>query len=407
MAAGCPPIGVWGRLGALTGLGGGAADRCGTGNIRVGDSGVFGCSREGYNRGAYPYPFGVHQEAVNPYESYPGIGPTGEYINLGDVCCGPHWYDVMVQAVFLQRERDDSVGLVSEGPRGLGAPNLVLSTGDLDTGLNTGLRVAGRLQMNAVDSIEAVYLGGIDWSDTQTVISNFNDLYSVYSDFGVDPLGGFEDTDQAFRDTASISSDLDSVELNCRREWTGPHHRVSGALLFGGRYVRFRDRFLFTTEVTQHLDDITDPDNPVLFGPGSSRYDVAAKNNMLGVQTGGELTVCVFPGFVVGTEGKLGVLGNRTNQQAFFDATTGMVAFNESRSATIATYVTELQAFFLWQFHPLAKLRGGYEALFFSDLATGPANFNPQNVFMVRNPNLVDNQDQLLRGFNVGLELGW
>jgi hypothetical protein len=313
----------------------------------------------------------------------------------------------MVEAVFLQREGDSNVGLVSEGPRGMGAPNLVLSTGDLDTGLNTGLRVAGRLQMNAVDSIEAVYLGGVDWSDTQTVISNFNDLYSVYSDFGVDPPGGFEDTDQAIRDSASLNSDLDSIEINCRRDWTGKHYRTSGALLLGCRSVRFRDQFRFSTLVMEHEDDVTDPDDPVMFGPGASLYDVSAQNNMLGVQTGGELTFCLFPGFTLGAEGKLGVFGNSTSQQTSFTATTGPTAFNESRSATIASYGTEVQAFFLWQFHPLAKLRGGYEALFFDGLATGPDNFNPQNVFAPRNPALVDDADLLLRGFNVGLELGW
>ncbi len=331
----------------------------------------------------------------------------GEYVNLGDVCCGPHWYDVMVEAVFLQRDRDSNVNLSSEGPRGLGQPNVVLSTSALDTGLNTGLRAAGRLQMNAVDSIEAVYLGGIDWSDTQTVLSNNNDLYSVYSDFGVDPLGGFEDTDQAARHSATLNSDLDSLEINCRRDWIGKHYKTSGALLLGCRYVHLRDRFQFATLVNQHIDAVTDPNNPVLFGPGASLYNVLAQNNMLGVQLGGELVFCVFPGLTVGTEGKIGVFGNRANQQTNFNATTGMVDLTESRSATIATYGSELQAFFLWQFHPLAKVRGGYEALFLSNLATGPSNFNPQDVFTARLPMLATGDDLLFHGFHVGLELGW
>lgn len=420
LAAGCPPVGFLGRLGAITGLGAsagcGASGGCGPGGAggglggagcRIGDNGVYGCSRNGYNRGAYPKPFGPYQEPVNPYESYPGIGPMGDYINLGDVCCGPHWYDVMVEAVFLQRDGDANVGLSSEGPRGLGQPNLVLSTSDLDTGLNTGLRVAGRLQMNAVDSIEAVYLGGVDWSDTQTRISNFNDLYSVYSDFGVDPLGGFEDTDQATLHSVSLNSDLDSIEINCRRDWIGRHHRTSGALLMGCRYMRFRDRFRFATVVEEHIDAITNPMDPTIFGPGSSLYDVTALNNMLGVQGGGELVVCVFPGFTIGTEGKLGILGNNTGQNTSFRATTGLVDFTESRSITIATYYSDVQAFFLWQFHPLAKLRGGYEALYLNHVATGATNFNPQDVFGTRLPILRADEELLFHGFHVGLELGW
>ncbi len=390
MASGCRPVGLLSRLGSMRGLRNGAS-----------------CGVNGYHPGAYPQPFGAGQEVVNPYESHPGIGAMGEFINMGDVCCGPHWYDVMVQAVFLQRDSDTNVGLTSEGPRGFGQPNIILSTSDLDTGLNTAMRVAGRLQLSAVNSFELVYLGGVDWSDSRTVFSQFNDLYSVYSDFGVNPLGGFEDTDQAARHSATFSSDLDSFEVNYRSEWVSENYRSSGAVLFGGRYIRLRDRFLFSTQVEQHLDDVTDPDNPVLFGPGASAYDVAARNDMLGLHAGGELTRCLFPGFTMGVEAKLGVYGNSTDQATSFNATTGLVQFNESRTATSVSYSTDAQLFFLWQIHPMAKLRGGYELLFLDGVATGPGNFNPVDVFVPRNPILNADEELLIHGFNLGVEFGW
>ena len=152
LAAGCRPVGMLGKLGSFTGLG-------------------PGCGHKGYHPGAFTPGVGL----ANPYDQYPGFGAANEFLNYGDVCCGPHWYDIMVQAVFIQREGDTNVGLTSEGPRGSRTTKYRALHRRSRPGSEYGVRVAGRLQTSAATSIEAVYLGGLDWDDAQRVVSNSND----------------------------------------------------------------------------------------------------------------------------------------------------------------------------------------------------------------------------------------
>ena len=381
LAAGCRPVGMLGKLGTFTGLG-------------------PGCGHKGYHPGAFSPGVGL----ANPYDQYPGFGAANEFLNYGDVCCGPHWYDIMVQAVFIQRQGDTNVGLTSEGPRGAGQPNIVLSTDDLDLDLNTAIRVAGRLQTSAATSIEAVYLGGLDWDDAQRVVSNSNDLYSVYSNFGDDPLGGFEDTDQAAEQTAALNSDFDSVEVNFRKGWMLRNQKTSGSWLIGARYMRLRDDFQYNTTVLLHDDPIF-TGGP--FGPGASQTNVRTENDILGVQIGADLVQCILPGFLIGGEAKAGAYGNSASQDSQFAATQLAGPLIEGASKTEFSYGADAQAFVLWQFHPLLKARGGYEIIYLGNVATGYGNFNAQSPFGLRNAVLNDTDELILHGFHVALEFGW
>ncbi len=363
---------------------------------------------EGYNVNAYAGGLGPEYLA-NPYGQHPGFGPNNEFMNQGDVCCGPHWYDVMVQGVFLARTKDADRGLMSVGPRGLGQPNLVLSTGDLGTDLDFGMRVHGRIQLNAVQSLEVAYLGGIDFNDTQRAVSQFDDLYSIYSDFGVNPLGGFEDTDQAIEATATIHSELDSGGINLRKDWVSKNNKSSGSLLFGARYIGISDTFRFSTNVRDHIDDVTAPASPIDFGPGSSVYTTETSNDLYGLQIGLEFVRCIVPGLTIGVDSKAGAYANDASQSTGVSATSGSFNVSEYVSDTDFAYSADAQAFILWQIHPLAKLRGGYEVLFVDRVATGYTNFRPEDVFTAvpRNPGLDQSDNLLFHGFHFGLELGW
>ena len=127
-------------------------------------------------------------------------------------------------------------------------------------------------------------------------------LFSVYSDFGTTPAGGFPTTDQALFHSIAYSSDLDSVEINWRDSWIRPNYRLSGSRLIGFRYVKLDEAFQFFTQV--------DP----MRGVTESDYQVRTDNDLLGAQIGGEFTMCLLPSVIIGGEVKAGLFGNRAGQ---------------------------------------------------------------------------------------------
>lgn len=395
----------------------------GTGKLRPGKvrAGMFGWlppkltgqAMEGYHplANAYPYPYGP--QPANPYEGYPGVAPGGGYINEGGTCCGPHWYDFMVEGVGLVRNGGINVNLTSDGIADPpDQPDVVLSTDDADfNSFQGGYRASGRFQMNAVMAVEATYLGGLDWSSSAAVTSNNNGLFSVFSNFGNNPNGGFEDTDQATLHSVTRTSDLQSVDALVRRMWVSPSQKHSGSWTFGVRYYQINETLLHNTIVDAHVSTV--PGDPIPVRPdGFLNYDLDVQNDLVGPELGIEGAHCLTPGITLLGEARGGIYGNRASQTTVANSTTIQNLFGqpvvEEASDTEVAYGGSARATLLWQFHPLAKLRGGYEVLYLDGVATGPANFNTQPFELPTRSVLLQQRDQVLyHGFNVGFELGW
>jgi len=371
------------------------------------------CGRDGYPAAAAAYPGMLGPSSV----ANPWAGGGSGYTNLGGTCCGPHMWDFMAQAVFLRRDFNagDSLGIMSDGIAGLAPPNIVQSTTSGDFNFEPGFRVGGRFQMSAVHSVEAIYLGGLDWDDRDVVTTPFHDLYSVFSDFGNLPFGGFEDSDQASISTLDYDSELDSVELNYRRAWMLPDQRTTGSFLCGLRYVRIDESLNHLINVLPHFDDINMVDRFTEF----TEYNIAATNDLIGFQIGAELVTCLSPGIQVGGEVKGGIFGNGASQDSVLNSTTLMPnPIIEGESDTGFAFMTDANAFALWQIHPLWTLRAGYEVMLFSNVATASSNYNGNSPFLngpnsfpipmpLRVPDLDDHDTAVYHGFHVGVEFGW
>ncbi len=370
---------------------------------------------------------GMHQ-ARGAAPPPPGYGPAGYghaspgdvsaqggggYQNFGGTCCGPHWYDFFAEAVVLRRENGFNQVLMTQGIRGLAPPSAIaaLQTDDLDFGYKPGFRVGGRFQTSAVGSIEAIYLGGIHWDDQAFATSNNNDLYSAFSDFGNDPFGGYEDSDQAAFSSVIYDSELDSVEVNFRKDHTSHRYRLSSSFLIGVRYVRIDEELNHRIDVEPHFDPI----NMVPREAAFTQYDVLTKNDLIGGQIGSEVVMCLFPGLTLGAELKAGAYGNRAELHSNLSSTTIPGGSNENLDNTGFAFASDGKAFLLWQFHPLWKLRGGYEVLYLNGVATSSGNYksspfintSPGGGTMPGQVTLNNGDDLVYHGFQLGLEFGW
>ena len=356
-------------------------------------------SPPGYHPHAAPYPFANGTPAVD------WTAPPVANYDFGGTCCGPHWYDAYVEAVYMTREPANSRALVTDGIPGLGPADVVLSGDDADFEYEPGVRVALRFQLNAVTNIEATYLDALTWNGDATTTSNNHSLFSLYSEFGNTPFGGYEDTDQASFASLSYQSDLDVVEINFRHEWIGQRHRINGAWLVGLRYMKLDERLQFATQVLPHFDPINQVDRDA----GMSINNVSAFNEMVGPQIGTYLVSCLMPGLLLEGRIKAGVVLDYAEQSATFQSTTLSPGLNESATDDNLAFVGEAGAQLVVQFHPLWKIRGGYELLFLDGIATGTTNLNGQSPFL-GNPRPVGIQmdgQALFHGATLGIEFGW
>ncbi len=359
---------------------------------------------------------------MSPYGPYANNGPSpdvwanggGGYQNLGGTCCGPRWWDFRAEAVFLTRSLGGGIPIMSDGIRGFGPPQTVLASNSAQFNFEPGFRVAGRFQLNAVSSIEAEYLGGLDWDDRKTRFSNSNSLYSAFSDFGNIPLGGFEDSDQASNTSLSYESELDIIEVNSRREWSSNDSRTHGSWLLGVRYARIDESLVHDINVSPHFDPI----NLINRAAEFTNYNIRVENDLVGLQAGSEVIRCLSPGLTLGGEIKGGVYGNNAELRSTLVSTTlpGGVVENESDAGM--AFASSGRLFLLWQIHPLWKLSSGYEVMFFDGVATASGNYNAAPflntdpagnpvVTPIRQVRLDDHENLLFHGFHIGLEFGW
>ena len=137
----------------------------------------------------------------------------------------------------------------------------------------------------------------------------------------------------------------------------------------------------------------------------------------MGPQLGTDLNFCLLPGLMLGGDAKVAVYGNGLQQSSNIRGTqsplnlpTTTNTLTEFARDTSFAYGSEGRAYAIWQFHPLCKLRGGYEVLFVDRVATAAGNFNtaaPFDVTVTRTVDADDNDQLLVHGFDIGLEFGW
>lgn len=373
-----------------------------------GISKLFGGShvQPGWNRAAPPYP------SASMFPQYPsscgkcGSHGDGHLADYGGVATGPSWYDFSIDAVYLDRgiSGKSDVDLVSDNPTDT---TIVLGVSNADFEHQTGIRATVRYQLNATDNIEGSYLDALDWDTSVTindsdVDEDVNDLFSAFSQFGIFPVQGFLETDQAATSSIRYRTNLESAEVNWRRTWIARNHRIHGSYLFGFRYFRINESF-------NHAIRVNPATAPTFV------YDIRTGNDMLGLQGGTQLGWCVLPGLIAHGEIKGGIYGNGGRQNSTIS--TPDLSLAESAKDDVASFATDASAWMTWQVHPLVKIRVGYEFLLFQDVVLAPDNFNPTPpnltttdpdfVFPARQVTLDDQGEAFYHGARLGLEVGW
>ncbi len=332
---------------------------------------------------------------------------------LGGDQRGPHYFDLRAETVWLQRDetfgRDVVFTSLNVADPELG-PDVVLSGNDLDYDSTGGYRIVGRFDLCALSVLEFGYMGIDDFesrasfTDPEPVDEDTGNLYSLFSDFGLNPPtvaiegGPMPETERSIRHSIRIDSDLQTAEMSYRRYWIGYMPSVSGTWLAGFRYTKLNEEFSFNT-----------------VGEAAMSSSTGVDNNLAGFQTGGDIWICLLQGMRVGAEGKAGIYNNHysvSNANTPDPYILGPPTYAEKFKDDQVAFIGEASADIVLDLLPSWSLRGGYEVLWLNSIVLAGENFNTASPYGLpgQAPRIpfVDNQGEAFyHGWHAGLEFVW
>lgn len=322
-----------------------------------------------------------------------GYGDQG-YADFGGYStpdqCGPHYFDIAANAVFLQSDRSFQ-DVPPLGSIGVAGPT-ILDPSALNDDFEAGWEIAARLDLGPLSVFEATYMGIYDLGFNTTVnsvdVANGVDyqLNSVFSGYGVDPIDGL---DEGSTYNVDYQSDLQSTELSYRRYWVGNNPRISGTYLAGFRYVRMTEDMNF---------------NAVALN-GDSNINWQSTNDLVGAQLGADGWIALRQGLRLGGETKGGIYNNRFkygHSTAIPDPDIDNVDFGSDGNQV--AFVGEAKIDLVADILPSVSIRGGYRVLYMSSLVTVGNNIDPVDVTSTV---LYTQGDALYNGFHGGIEYIW
>ena len=357
-----------------------------------------------------PYVMGTDPPFEERVENYSLIAP------FRTEQCGPHYFDVRMEAVFLERDESfnqsvDFTSLNVAGP-------IVLSSSQLDFETEAGFRIVGRYDIGALSVLEFGYMGvesmdaSASFTDPDPVDEDTGNLYSLFSDFVNNPAdlpagvttpdsGVLPATERSITHRIALETELHVAEMLWRRYWVGYNPRVSGTMLCGFRFTRLREDFDFST-----------------FGEAQGQYLMVAKNDLAGFQTGGDVWVQLLRGLRAGAEGKVGIYNNHyTLDNTFVTIPVSPVppTLNEHFEKDIPAFIGEASVDVVADLTPSWSLRAGYEVHFLNSLVLAGENFNSGTVYTgvpnvdlpPRVPFIFNQGDAFYHGAHIGAEYVW
>lgn len=415
MGGGMPP----GMMGGGPGMGGppGMMGGPGMGPAGPGMNGMRpGAMQAGYVEGAMQVPDENYVGGGCPDGSCgEGAEYDGRYGLLGD-CHGFRWLRYLapdadggvntlrwfdVSADFLLWTRDD-VGanrvLSTFGSANV-PPNpdpVALQTGAMNFRAEPAFRTIFNMQLGSGSSAEFVYFGPFNHAAGQTVGANGN-LFTLYSNFGVNPPGGFnQNLDAATFQRMGYSTELDNFEVNYRNRWQATNGRYQGSWLVGARYLKIDEDFLFESVAANGMfSDLTN-----------------TNNSLTGGQIGGDVWICPIAGLRLGAEGKVGVFGNYTRSGSItrvFDAAGNVVGLNVvDVNSTDAAFVGQLDLMATYRINYHWTFKAGYNFLVVEGISLATENISAVNPFAAVRPQSINhNGDALYHGLSLGAEYLW
>jgi hypothetical protein len=290
----------------------------------------------------------------------------GPYTAAG--LCAVRHYDFSAEVLWMGRNR----GFSSQDVTSLGrldqGGSIVMSTDDLSVGdLEAGMRLAYSHIVGPASEVEVIYFGLNEWDDTVSVSSSDPNLFSAWSDFGVNPPGGYDDTDRSLRQSLNYQSEIHSGEVNYRARSVHPCCRFQGSWLAGMRLFNLDETLHYTTE--GEFDD----------GTGQFlRYSdtrVRTRNMLVGPQAGFDLWWNIFPGIHAGMEYKFALCGNSNSQDTRFEGNSVPTVFEDVGGGRTA-YLNEFSITGLYRISYNWTLKASYIALAVDNVALAPSNLN-------------------------------
>lgn len=333
------------------------------------------------------------------------LGILAPYSDGG--CGAPRWYDFELGVMSLKR--DNAGTNVAFASQGAGGP-IVLETDDLDFDSSTSFKFSAMMQWGPGSNLEFTYFGLFGWTEQAVVNSATGSLFSPYSDFGLDPIGGFPETDEAELASIRYFSTFDNFEINHRSRWQSPNCRYQGSWLYGVRYFQLDEDF-------NYLSD-NNIQNPPLPGPilglpvASQRTNINTNNALTGIQVGGDVWICLLPGLRFGGEGKFGVFGNHANIDTTI-VTSGGDVFTESLTVGDVSFIGDVAAYATYRINYNWTFKAGYQALYVEGVSLAGENFNaePPGIFTggasTRVANARENGNVFYHGFTATAEYLW
>jgi hypothetical protein len=313
------------------------------------------------------------------------LGPLAPYSEGG--VGAQRWFDLSIGTIALRRTSD--VGPFATGDQdpvtGAFATTNLLSTNgiaglpvlrstDVDANeLRFGLEAIASMQVGPGSNIEARYFGLNKWDDTASAQVGPNpDLYSVFSLYGTDPVGGFDDTDRSFIHSVALDSRLHSGEVNYRRRFVPPTSWMQGSWLMGVRYIDLDESFGFgavgSRNNTFQFDQLR-----------FFNFDARTRNQLTGFQVGGDWWVNVMPGLMLGVESKGGIYGNHSEVESIVVANS-IARGREFLQDGKAAYVGEFVASAVYRLNYSWSIRGSYNLMAIENVALAQENFNTRDL---------------------------
>ena len=338
---------------------------------------------------------------------YPGGygDPMGvDFGGYGEDQCGPHYFDISAEVVFLQEEEVfENVGPLASVGSAANAPRILDPQNSADD-YEPGWRIAARYDIGALALLEVTYMGLYDIGFDETVNSldvtnpavDFS-LQSVFSNFGVPPIDGF-DASRTY--SLEYDADLQSTEISYRRYWVANNPRISGTWILGARYLRFIE--------TLQYDAV--PFNPVTGLPDTATRSWDGENDMVGFQFGGDGWICLRQGLRFGGETKAGIYNNRfrfRHTGNFPEPDTGFAPptdFDAFVKGDQVAFAAQGSLSIVADILPSWSIRGGYEFLYMNSLATVGGNIDTNSIV---NTAVYTQSDALFHGFTGGIEWIW
>jgi len=282
--------------------------------------------------------------------------------------------------------------------------NVMLSTSDLQSVYQPGMRLLVGRRLNDWFALEASYLGLFQSTVSRSVrnvtenaLGTDGNLFSPFTNFGNPAEVGFD-----YNTFASIQmlTTMNNAEINLRQRLSTPPSCLQASAIFGIRYLDVREQFEYRTDSFE----------PIVGGTTNYGF-VKTRNGMIGAQTGITVEFRVEERWWLNFESKIMLLYNGASQQTQFDtgplAGPGAAVFGQ-RDGDRATLGADLAVTGIWQLTPSILLRAGYQGIFLDGMALASENFIRNLSVMTVDPSQLDYEGHLaFHGPFAGVTVTW